>query len=70
MTRAEKLADIKNNPDKHKHPDMNTLNRCCFMKGALDLMLIDAHSRYASQDMNGGRRCDVSRGPCSCGAWH
>ena len=64
------LADIKTHPEKHRHVDLNALNRCCWLDGALDLSLIDAHSRYAPQGRNGGQGCDVRRGPCSCGAWH
>ncbi len=68
-TREEKLKDIKENPEKHKH-DFNGLNQCCFINGAIDLGLMDAHTQYASQGTNGGRGCDVSSGPCACGAWH
>jgi hypothetical protein len=31
---------------------------------------MEAHEEHASHGSNGGRRCDVSSGPCSCGAWH
>ncbi len=68
MTYAEKLADIKKNPEKHKHRDLNALNQCCWNGSALDLGLMQAHEGL--QGRNGGRGCDVSRGPCSCGAWH
>ena len=69
-THRSVLADIKANPSRHKHADMNALNRCCFIGGALDMSLVDAHRRYAAQGRNGGQACDVGRGPCSCGAWH
>jgi hypothetical protein len=65
----EKLRDIKEHPERHKH-DFAGLQRCCFVNGALDMRVLDAHETYASLGTNGGRRCDVSRGPCSCGAWH
>lgn len=64
------LTDIKEHPERHKHRDLNALNACCWINGALDLSLSEAHARYASQGRNGGQNCDVSRGPCSCGAWH
>lgn len=36
--------------------------------GAIDLAKMqELEGRYGS---NGGRGCDVARGPCSCGAWH
>ena len=66
---AAKIKDIKEHPEKHKH-DFGGLQSCCFIDGALDLMVMDAHETYASQGTNGGRRCDVRSGPCSCGAWH
>lgn len=69
-TRESILADIKAHPEKHKHVDMNALDRCCFVGGALHISLIDAHGHYAPQGRNGGQSCDVQRGPCSCGAWH
>lgn len=36
--------------------------------GAIDLGKIDAFE--GSCGSNGGRGCDVTSGPCSCGAWH
>lgn len=37
-------------------------------EGAIDLAKIqELEGRFGS---NGGRGCDVRRGPCSCGAWH
>ncbi len=65
----EKLNDIKDNPDKHRH-EFNALHACCMIDGALDLMLMEAHQKYAALGYNGGRACDVRSGPCSCGAWH
>jgi len=35
--------------------------------GALDSQLMDAHPALGC---NGGQKCDVTDGPCSCGAWH
>lgn len=43
---------------------------CCYVDGALDSRLIDAHSRYVDLGSNGGVRCDTIDGPCACGAWH
>lgn len=67
--REAKLKDIQENPDRHRH-EYSGLERCCFVDGALDLGLMEAHEKNASFGYNGGRACDVSRGPCSCGAWH
>jgi len=63
------MLDIKNHPEKHKH-DFNGLQQCCFVNGAMDLGLMDAHGEHASLGTNGGQSCDVRSGPCSCGAWH
>jgi hypothetical protein len=46
------------------------LQRCCIVDGAMDLGLMQAHEDHASCGRNGSRRCDVTSGPCSCGAWH
>jgi len=62
------LKDIKFNPQKHKHYDLNALHACCMVDGALDLELLDAHEGLHGH--NGGVPCDVARGPCSCGAFH
>ena len=69
MAYADRVKDIKDHPEKHRH-DFAGLTRCCFHDGALDLALQQAHSDHAPQGRNGGQLCDVSRGPCSCGAWH
>jgi hypothetical protein len=69
MTREEKLKEIKEHPERHRHT-FDGLQACCFHGGALDLQLMEAHETHASLGTNGGRRCDVTRGPCSCGAWH
>jgi hypothetical protein len=59
--------EIVSHPEKHRH-DYNGLVACCMVDGALDTMLMQAHEGiYGS---NGGVKCDVSSGPCSCGAWH
>jgi hypothetical protein len=69
MTFEERLEDIKKNPSKHKH-DFNGLLACCMVNGAIDALLMEAHEEYVNLGKNGGRRCDVRSGPCSCGAWH
>ncbi|MHA1469123.1 MAG: hypothetical protein ACTSSP_01030 [Candidatus Asgardarchaeia archaeon] len=43
---------------------------CCYVDGALDFGLVDAHSQYVDLGSNGGVRCDTIDGPCACGAWH
>jgi hypothetical protein len=69
MTREEKLMEVKEHPERHRHT-FEELTRCCMHGDALDLQLMDAHEKHASLGTNGGRRCDVSRGPCACGSWH
>ncbi len=50
---AKKLASIQANPGQHRHDDLNALQRCCFVDGAIDLGLIDAHAQYAPLGRNG-----------------
>jgi hypothetical protein len=69
VTRADRIAHIKEHPDMHKHT-FDGLQRCCMVGGAIDLSIMEAHETYAKTGTNGGRNCDVTRGPCSCGAWH
>jgi len=69
-SRDEVLEDIRTNPLDHVHVDLNSLESCCFIDEAVDLLLIDAHSEHAPLGRNGGVACDVLSGPCSCGAWH
>jgi hypothetical protein len=61
-----KLKDIKEHPESHRH-DFDGLQRCSMINGALDMMVMEAHPALG---YNGGQKCDVSDGPCSCGAWH
>lgn len=69
MTVDERILDIKAHPEQHQH-SFDGLVRCCMNDGAINTAIMQAHEDYAPQGVNGGRRCDVSRGPCSCGAWH
>jgi len=70
MTKAEeKIADIKEHPENHKH-NFNELTACCIIDGAVDLSVMDAHSKYVDLGTNGGVKCDATEGPCSCGGWH
>ena len=65
----QKEKDIKEHPENHLH-DYNELLSCCIFNGALDLSIMDLHSQYIDLGTNGGTKCDVIDGPCSCGAWH
>ena len=67
-TMKDKLKDIQNNPEKHKHKDLDALLTCAFVNGAINLVIMAAHEGL--HGYNGGAPCDVSSGPCSCGAWH
>ena len=66
MNRKEKLQDIQEHSERHHH-EFDGLSRCCMVDGAIDLMLMEAHPALGR---NGGQKCDVTSGPCSCGAWH
>lgn len=68
-TSDEVLRDIREHPENHRH-SFGALTACCFINGAIVLMLMDAHQRYAPVGSNGGVRCDSTDGPCACGAWH
>lgn len=61
-----RLKEIKDNPDQHRH-NFWELQACCTVNGAIDLMLMEVHPELGR---NGGQKCDVISGPCSCGAWH
>lgn len=73
MTYKEKhvtrITDIKDHPENHKHT-FEELKACCFLDGAIDLSIMDAHGKYVDLGTNGGENCDVTSGPCACGAWH
>jgi len=52
--------------------DLNTLTENAMVQteggiSALDLAKIDQAQKYG---INGSEWCDVTDGPCSCGAWH
>jgi len=68
MTRIELLKEIQEHPERHRH-DFDALQDCCFIDGAIDLGVMQAHENV-NLGMNGGIRCDVTSGPCACGAWH
>jgi len=69
MTKSEeRLKDIREHPENHRH-DFNGLQNCAFIDGAIDASVMQAHEGLIGHT-NGGRRCDVSTGPCACGAWH
>jgi hypothetical protein len=66
MTKEEKLANILECPEIHHH-DFDGLMMCCIVDGVVDTQVMDAHPAVG---YNGGQKCDVTKGPCSCGAWH
>lgn len=61
-----KLKDIQERPERHHH-DFFDLQACCVVNGSFDPLLMEAHPALGR---NGGQKCDVTSGPCSCGAWH
>lgn len=66
MNRDERLAHIKEHPDQHRH-DWIDLQACCMVDNSFDPQIMEAHPALGR---NGGRKCDVIDGPCSCGGWH
>ena len=56
----------KEEPGK-KTRTFEDLMREAMVDGAIDLSIID---NAPAVGYNGGRKCDVTSGPCSCGAWH
>jgi len=68
MTHTELIKDIQERPDRHRHRDLNELTICCMVNGSIDSLAWQAHEGL--QGRNGGKGCDVSSGPCACGAWH
>lgn len=67
VTENKRLADIKANPDAHRH-DFEGLIDCVVVDGVLSLRVLNAHLGLFGR--NGGVQCDVAHGPCACGAWH
>ena len=63
------LEDIKAHPENHIH-NIDGLMACSMINGAIDSGLLDCHSQYVDLGNNGGVRCDVIEGPCSCSGWH
>lgn len=68
-TTKSKADDIRHNPHRHRH-EYDALVRCCMVNGVLDVHLMELHSKHAPLGTNGGVACDVTSGPCACGAWH
>jgi hypothetical protein len=64
-----RIKHIKEYPEKHRH-DFSGLTACCTINGTFYGVLQEAHEDYAPLGRNGGQVCDVTSGPCSCGAWH
>lgn len=64
-TYASVLKDIREHPERHQH-SFDKLQRCCTVGRVVDLSLMEAHEGIVGPS----RRCDVSKGPCACGAWH
>jgi hypothetical protein len=69
MSVSEKIRDIQEHPERHRHT-FEQLHACATIDGVLEMEIIEAHQQYASVGRNGGRNCDTTNGPCNCGAWH
>lgn len=65
----DRLADIRTNPDRHRHATFDDIAACAMDPECqcVNLAIIDAH-----EGLMGGPtgRCDVKEGPCACGGWH
>ncbi len=70
QTDEEFFAELQEHPDRHRHAELAGIIACAMVDGSVSLLRFDAHSRVVDMGSNGGVRCDVRRGPCSCGAWH
>ncbi len=68
-TREDILKDLREHPERHSH-NFEELTACCTIDGVIDVSLMEAHSQYVKFGTNSGVHCDVSSGPCACGAWH
>ncbi len=63
------LGEVEpNEPKKIKRSFKQLVANATDKKGAIDSRKIEAAE--GSCGSNGGRGCDVTEGPCSCGAWH
>lgn len=51
-------------PGNHMH-DFLGLTACCTIDGAFHVLLMEAHPPFGPRG-----KCDVTRGPCACGATH
>jgi hypothetical protein len=51
-------------------PDFLTLVAESRVPGGIDMARMEAAGSRGGGRTNGGIRCDVSRGPCACGAFH
>ena len=49
MTHQEKMTEIQDQPELHRHQDLNELTICCMQDGAVDLSLMDAHQGTVPQ---------------------
>lgn len=66
MDAETRLRHIKEHPEQHRH-SFEDLTACCMVNGSFDPLLMEAHPELGR---NGGQKCDVTSGACSCGAWH
>lgn len=69
MDYATREEEILRHPERHRHT-FEELVACCTEDGVLNIALMQAHEKYVQLGTNGGVRCDVVAGPCSCGGWH
>jgi len=65
----QRLTHIERNPELHKHSYIDLVS-CCIINSIVISELFTAHLKYVQLGINGNIKCDVTSGPCNCGAWH
>lgn len=62
------MKNVKELKSKKKKTFQELIKECMTDEGVIDMSKMG--ELEGSCGRNGGRGCDVTDGPCSCGAWH
>lgn len=65
--RKIKKAEAGDSPSSAPRDFLDNVREATNQDGSVDLARLDLHR---TGRVNGGIACDVTRGPCRCGAWH
>lgn len=57
----------RGHPQKGERDFLDSVREATTEDGSIDLLELDSHR---TGRVNGGIACDVTRGPCRCGAFH